>query len=304
MTSTQIQKTIFGIVLLVLTLSFASAIVVDADYITLFPGDSEKISLEIENNENFDIESVSIALDLGPQPIFNELGMVVGETGALPFTVAGSSERDVDDIDEDDDDKVSFTIRASTDITPGDYNIPYVLNYVNADNDTQTFEKTGSFGLRVSAETEIDFAVEIRGNAIVGQEGRLSLEIINKGLGEIKSVSVQITPNGFELLSKDKIFVGTVDADDTDLASFDVIYKTTNPTLTARIEYKDFDNNDQTETINLPFRVYTREQALELGIIQKSNTQVYVLGVAILVVAWFIYRKIKKRRKMKNRRTQ
>ena len=58
---------------------------------------------------------------------------------------------------------------------------------------------------------------------------------------ELKDVCL---PNGFELLSKDKIFVGTIDADDSDTATFDVIYKTTSPTLTARVEYKDFDNNN------------------------------------------------------------
>ena len=111
---------------------------------------------------------------------------------SLPFTIVGSSEKDIDDLDEDDDDGVSFIIKASTDITPGDYNIPYLIEYINAEEDNETFEKTGSFGLRVSAKTEIDFIVEVRENAIVGQEGKISLEIINKGLGEIKSVSVQI----------------------------------------------------------------------------------------------------------------
>jgi hypothetical protein len=106
----------------------------------------------------------------------------------------------------------------------------------------------------------------------------------------------------FELLSKDKVFVGTINADDTDLASFDVIYKNTNPSLSARIEYKDFDNNEEVETVDIPFKVYTREQALELGLIQKSNTVFYSVGVLVVIVAWFVYRKIKKRRKMKNRR--
>jgi hypothetical protein len=205
MKTQNILKSVLGLFILVMSLSLASAIIVNANYVTVYPGESGKIDIEIDNNENFDIEDISIAIDLSPQPIFNELGMVVGETEALPFSIVGNSEKDVDDIDEDDDDSVSFTLRASTDITPGDYTIPYVLKYTNADDDTETFEKRGSFGMRVSARTEIDFAAEIRGNAIVGEEGRISLEVINKGLGDLKTVSVQIFPNGFELLSKDKI---------------------------------------------------------------------------------------------------
>ena len=277
-------KIAFGFFLLVLTIGFAAGIIVDSNYETIYPGESEEIRLEIENNENFDIEDVSLALDLSD----------------LPFTTIGSSEKDVDDIDDDDDEKVSFNLRASIDITPGDYNIPYILKYVNAENNSEEFEKTGSFGLRVSAETDLDFVVDVQDNAIVGEEGEISLEIINKGLGEIKSMSVQIFPQGFELLSKDKIFVGTIDADDSDTATFDVIYKTTNPILSAKVEYKDFDNKDQTETVNLSFKVYTKEKALELGILQKPNYIIYLI-IGILVIAYIIHRILKKRRR-KNRR--
>lgn len=285
MTTQNLIKIAFGFFLLVLTIGFAAGIIVDSDYITIYPGESEEITLEIENNENFDIEDVSLALDLS----------------GLLFTTIGSSEKDVDDIDKDDDEKVSFNLRASIDIPPGDYNLPYILKYyVNVGNDSEGFNKTGSFGLRVSAETDLDFVVDVQDNAIVGEEGEISLEIINKGLGEIKSMSVQIFPQGFELLSKDKIFVGTIDADDSDTATFDVIYKTTNPILSAKVEYKDFDNKDQTETVNLSFKVYTKEKALELGILKKPNYIVYLV-IGILVIAFIIHRILKKR-KRKNRR--
>lgn len=279
-----LTKSLVGIIFLVFALSFASALVVDINFVTLYSGESERVEVEIDNNENFDIEDISIALELSD----------------VPFTAVGSSEKDLDDLDEDDDDRVVFTLRASTDATPGDYNIPYTVKYFDVDDPDEELEKEGTFGIRITAKTEIDFAVEIRGNAIIGEEGRISLEIINKGLGEVKSVFIQLLPNGFELLSKDKIFVGTIDADDTDLASFDVVYRTTNPTLSARIEYKDFDNKEQKETVNIPFRVYTRNEALELGLIQKSKTPLYGSGVLVILVAWFVYRRIKKKRK-KNR---
>ena len=57
-----------------------SAIGVDADYITIFPGSEGKIDIDIENTNNFDIEDVSIELDLED----------------LPFTAVGSSTKDID----------------------------------------------------------------------------------------------------------------------------------------------------------------------------------------------------------------
>jgi len=284
MTST-INKLMFGIILAVFAVNFISAIVVDADYVVLYPGKEGRVTVNIDNNENFDVEDVSVALDLSD----------------VPFTSVGSSVKDADDIDENDDDSVTFTLRPSTDAVPGDYDIPYTVKYVNAEDTSEDFEEEGSFGIRVSAKTEIDFSVEMRDSAIVGREGKISLEIINKGLGEIKSVSVLILPNGFELLSKNKIFIGTIDADDTDLATFDVVYKTRNPVFSARVEYKDFDNKDHVETVSIPFEVYTEERALELGIIEKNNTWIYGFGAGIIILAWLIWRRIRKRRRQREK---
>lgn len=283
----KIQKLNFlaGILILVLAVNFISAVVVDADYITLYPGEEGRVSLNIDNNENFDIESVSVALILSQ----------------VPFTSVGSSVKDIDSINENHDESVSFSVRPSTDIAPGDYSIPYTVKYVNSDDDTENFTTQGSFGIRVSAKTDLDFSAETRETAILGKEGQISIEIVNRGLGEIKSASVQIFPQGFTLLSSDKVFVGTIDADDSDTATFDVVYKSQNPIFSAKINYKDFDNNDKTEIVNLPIKVYTQEEAIDLGLVNKSNIMTYFLIFIFLLIVWYIWRRIRKRRKQKEK---
>lgn len=277
------------LVLLSINFSIISALVVDADYITTYPGKEGRVNLVIENNEDFDIKDISISLDLS-------------NTG---FTTVGSSEKSIDEIDENDDEDVSFTIRAATDITPGDYDILYKIGYTNADSDDEEeYDKDGTFGIRVSAETDIDFAVEtkgIDGSAIVGKQGQISLEIINKGLGEIKSVGVEIEPSGFELISGEKIFIGSIDGDDTDIANFDVIFQSKNPVLKARVTYKDFDNNNQEELVNLPLNIYTVEEAKEKGLVSDSNSLVYIIIIVLIIILWVLWRFWKKRRKIKKK---
>jgi len=278
-----------------ISINFASAIIVDANYITIYPGEVGEVTLDIDNSENFDIEDVTAQIYLIST-------LPDGTSKGLPFSIIGSSEKDVDDLDEGDDDSVSFTLKAFTDITPGDYQIPYEIRYVNV-KDEEEEGKKGTFGIRVSAKTELDFSVEAEGEtgnvAIIGNEGRISLEIINEGLGEIKSASVEIAPQGFELLSKNKIFVGTINSEDTDIATFDVIFKEKNPVLNAVITYKDFENKEKKETIVLPFKVYTQDQALELGLISKSKTGIYFIVVIVLIIVWLVYRKIKKAKRKK-----
>ena len=103
----------------------------------------------------------------------------------------------------------------------------------------------------------------------------------------------------FEWKSEKEIYAGTVDSDDFETATFDVLFKAQNPTFTAVIEYTDFDNNKKTETINLPTQVYTKEKALELGIIQKSKLPLYIGIIVAFVILWIIFRSIRKKRRMK-----
>lgn len=266
-----------------LSLNLISAISVNADYISLYPGEEGRIGIELKNNNNFDTEFVSLALNLEK----------------IPFITVGSSEKSIDELDEDDKEKIVFNIKPSTSISPGDYEIPYVLKYTNSDTNV-VFTKTGSFGIKINAKTELDFSV-VTNNNILNQKGKITLKIINKGLGEVKFVSVQIFPQGYELLSSDTIYVGNIASDDSDSVSFDVFFKTLSPSMYAKVNYKDLDNKDQLKTINIPINVYTQEKAIELGLIKKSNNLLYIGIVLFLLVLWFVYRKIKKRNKKNGR---
>jgi hypothetical protein len=276
----QILTTIFAIFI---SLSLVSALSVDADYVSVYPGEEGKISIDIHNNDDFDIEFVSMELNLEK----------------VPFITIGSSEKSIDEIDEDDKEKVTFTIKPSTEVIPGDYEIPYTIKYTNVDTETIA-TKTGSFGLRVNAKTELAFSTESKNN-VINQKGKITLKIVNKGLGEVKFISVQVFPQGYDLLSPDTVYIGNIASDDSDTASFDVFFNTLSPSVSAKVTYKDLDNKDQSKTVILPIGVYTEEKALELGIIHKSNTMFYVGIIVVLLIIWFIYRKIKKRNKKNGR---
>lgn len=288
-------KIFFGILILTIyifsAISFASALSVDAEYIKIYPGEQGNVKINVENNNNYDIEDVSVALVLSSiSP--------TGEIISLPFSAVGSSEKTLDDLDDGDDDSASFALKASTGITPGDYNIPYVVKYKKA-GENETLTQEGTFGLLVSAKTDVDFSVETSDTAIVGQQGQVTLEIINKGLGEIKSVSVQFYPNGFDLISSNKQFIGTIDAENSDTASFDVIYRSANPVFSAQVSYKDFENQEQTQTVSIPVKVYTKEQAKNLGLVSTSHTFRYILFVIIILIAWYFWRRARKKRKQR-----
>ena len=136
-------------------------------------------------------------------------------------------------------------------------------------------------------------------NAVIDKTGQITFKIVNKGFADARFVSIKAVPEGYTLLSEDEVYIGTVSSDDFETASFDVIFKKTNADFKAIVEYKNSDNSLKTENINLPLTVYSKERALELGIIKPNYIPYYLGGAVAVIILYLIYRSIKKRRRLK-----
>jgi len=261
-------------------INLASAIVVTSVQVdSISPGKEGKIIINIENILTKDATDVSLNLQLE----------------GLPFIPIGSSSDGFDEIQSGDEGKLSYAIRAANDIAPGDYQIPYTINFKLNDLPET---RTGTIGIKVTGKTDLSFSLDTE-NPIVGTEGKLNLKIINTGFADAKFVKIKLLPSSYTLLSEKEIYIGTVSSDDFETATFNVIFNKLNPSFSAIVEYKDFDNNQYTQAINLPVKIYTKDKAIELGIIKKNNTLTYIFYFIILVVLLLIWRTIKKRRRMK-----
>ena len=76
-----------------------------------------------------------------------------------------------------------------------------------------------------------------------------------------------------------------------------MLFTNTNSQVSAIIKYKDTENKDITDVKVFPLKVYTREEALNLGLIQKDNKKLYFGLFIALIIIFIIYRKIKKNKK-------
>lgn len=285
-----------SLVLIILSFSLvSSALVIESvSQDKLYPGSEAGLDVKVKNDLSYDLSDVKLIL------IFNSLT----QTGAIDFTKptvfssVGSSQ-DTQDIDEDDSETFNFQIKASNSAEPGDYSIGYVISYENA-NDT-IVQETGTIGVTVNSKTLIDYSVK-QDMKVIGMDDKITLKIINKGFGEVKFVSVELddSSSGFTLLSEEKIYIGSIDSDDSDTAGFDVILNKANPVFTATVTYKDFENNDKTQTISFDLTAYSREKALELGLIKKNNSPIIFGVIVLIVVIWLVVRAVRRRRKRKS----
>lgn len=271
---------LFGLLTIFLT-GFVSSINVDSVTVdTVSPGEEGIIRINIENEGNNDVDSLSLKLNFGNPNI-------------IPV---GSSEEFLDTLDEDDEESFIFRFRVSNSLPAGTYSITYNLTY---EEDNSNIEQSGTIGIVVSAEPEIEITANTQ-NSIVGSQGELNIRIINQGLADARFVNLKVESEDLVFLSGNSEYIGTIDSDDFETNSFDVIYSSKFPSIMVKIIYKDFDNKEQELVKTLSLRAYTAQEAVEKGILTKSNAPTYVGIVVLLLVLWFIYRSIKKRRKKRD----
>ena len=263
---------------LILTLNLTSAMMVKSvDANNFQPGSQQDISVEVKNILNEDVQDVFLTLDMTN----------------LPFSIINSGDN-FNEILSGDTENFDFAIKTSNDAKAGNYQIPYTLSY--SINDTAQTKK-GAFSLTIEASPELTYSVSTE-NPVVGSKGKIVLNIVNQGLGDAKFVSATIIPEGYTLLSDNNVYIGTISSDDSQSESFDVVFNNQNPVLTTQIEYKDFNNQLIIKTINLPVTVYSKEEALKLGIIQENNTFAFIVLGIIIIGIWIIVKKVRKKRRL------
>ncbi len=266
-------------VMLAASASAAGLVVSDVLAPELAPGAETLVRIEIENTFDRDIEDVSFSLNLQD----------------LPLAVAGSSEATIEEIEDDDAEEVVFRIRASPTAKPGDYQIPFTLTHRNA-NATQV--KAGMISLRVTGTVELAASFQ-QDTPVIGRTDRLSLKLINKGFADARYVIVRLQVNNLVLTSDDVVYIGDISANDFETATFDVRYTKEKPLVAATIEYRDFNNVLQTLQLQEQLTVYTEDEGRERGIIERSKTPMYITLAVILLAAWFIWRMVRRRRRLR-----
>lgn len=274
--------------LLVFTLNLVSAVLVeDVSVGQLSPGKDADMTVTLKNNLDEKIEDVSFSLSF-TDPVTH---------ANLPITSVGSSDYNVDEIDDDDTEEFKFRIRASSSAEPGDYSISYKISYKDISN-----AQEGTIGVTVQGTVDLEYSAKEE-NPVIGESGKINLKIINKGFADAKFVSIKINPDGYTLISEDEVYVGTISSDDFETIEMDVIFGD-DPALNAAVTYKDFNNNDITKKIELPIKVYTKERAIELGILKQSYTAVYILSLAVLILFIIVIRLFNKRNRMAKSRAR
>lgn len=242
---------------------------------TVIPGSEISVDLTLENVGDQDIENVLVTLDLS----------------TIPFVPVGSSnEKIIDEINDGDEEKVTFRVKALPNAEPSVYKIPVTISYGEA-------SKTSLISVEVAAKAHLDLLLEKSELVKVNDNGKVTLKFVNDGLAQVKNLKITLKESPlYEIFSPSTLYIGEVDIGDFETEEFTLAPLTKDPILNVELEYRDAANNLFHESKLIKIPVYTEEEAKQLGLVKSSN-KILPIGAVILVLGVILYYRRRKKKK-------
>ncbi len=270
---------IFFVILLVNLVSAGPISIKKVESSDVKPGETSEINIILENQGDDDIEDVSVSLDL---------------SNDLPFAPIGSSaEKTLDEIEEDDEEEISFELITMNNAKPKIYKIPITIKY-------NEIQESSVISIKVISQPELEVAIEESEIYKTGDTGKITIRFVNKGLSDIKflTASLQESKN-YNIISVSSFYVGNIEPDDFETITFTLNLKNKISSLPIKVEYQDSENKFYTTTEFLDINIYSEEEAKKLGLTKTNYTLIIALIVVALIIIFFIIRAIRKRRRAK-----
>ena len=259
---------------------------VDVSPEQIIPGGTAEITLNLENNFDRTLSDIEVYLDFSSEKV--------------PIAPYGSgAEMSIEEIKNHNSKTLIFSVIALSDAKPGVYKIPVMIKYT--DNGTEV-KKSSLISLSINSNPMLYITAE-DSILIKGQGNTLSIKIVNNGLSDVKLLTIKLNEViGINMLSQSEVYIGELSSDNFDSAEFKIFVSENAPGLLnmpVELRYRDAANNELKETKNLEINAYSKEEAISLGLIKRNNSLGIAITIAVLVIAFIIYGRIRKKRRQK-----
>jgi len=168
--------------------------------------------------------------------------------------------------------------------TSGVYSFSIIIEYTDQTGTEQTVNST--VGITVAGEYSFLVGIEKTENMYSGEKGKIIISITNKGTGTAEFLTVKPI-FGLEVIKE--IYIGDLESDDYDTASFDLDLKNIKPgkySLNINITYKDSYNQEFSEEKVIEFNITQRP--LEIPLIIKIVLILFILAVVYWKRSWLM----------------
>lgn len=249
------------------------------------PGQEATVKLALRNNANLLLKDIRVKLNL--------------DSAELPFAPLGSvTEKNIDSLSQGSSRELEFRVITLADAASKIYKVPLEINYF--DEFGNQFQSIDVISLIVGSKPLLDVNIE-KSELVAGRSGKITFEIVNSGLTDAKFLNARLFGSeNYDILSSPNVYVGSVDSDDVENVDFEIFARQAGAVnLPLQITFRDANNKVYTETIAVQARVYTLDEAKQLGIAKNNSTFMTILVILAIVILYFIIRRILRSRKSK-----
>ncbi|MDO8556124.1 MAG: hypothetical protein Q7R96_03050 [Nanoarchaeota archaeon] len=132
-----------------------------------------------------------------------------------------------------------------------------------------------------------------------GKRGKFTVEVANAGENNVQSLELQVlSSSDYRLLSTSNyVYLGDLDADDTESQDFDVFVPegTLEVKIPVLLNYR-VNNHDYSEKTDLVLSLLSPAEAKQVGLVQSSNAGMYVVIILVVVIGFFVLRRLRKKK--------
>ena len=247
------------------------------------PGENTKLSIELENYAASMVKDVQVKLDLEGLPV-NPMGTT---NEKIQSRIDGGSKQAFD-----------FHLLVDSDADSKAYKIPLEIDYSDLFNKNMSVNNV----ITLVVGSKPDLAITIDSTDLyTSGAGTVSVRVTNKGVSDIKLLNTKLQEtDDVNILSSEIVYIGNIDSDDYETAEFDLYIDSSvkgEVNLPLVIEYKDSNNKNFIENVNLKMDIYSKADAKKFGLISGGSKVGLVVIIILIIVGVFWYRRKKKKRK-------
>jgi hypothetical protein len=255
------------------------------------PGSGTKLTILLKNYATSLLKDVKVVLDLGKNG---------DET--IPFSPVGSTnEKVISYLEAQASKPVEFELLVDPDAVSKTYRIPVSLKYYDSLN--RNFSKSNFVTVVVGGEPDVSIYADSSTVYKAKSAGEMTVKIVNKGLPDMKFVNVRLANSSkYRIISPAEVYIGNIDSDDYETADFKLYVEKTSDKkliLPLTVAYKDANNKNYKNIVNLELPLYTSSEAKRLGLSEGNGKAGWLALIVLAVAGFFGYRYWKRRRKAK-----
>lgn len=207
--------------------------------------------------------------------------------------ISSTNVRMIERLDGGQSAKVEYSLMPESNANSKIYPVTLMLSYI--DTLGNSLKRNETIGIPVFSEPNYDLNIEESKAYTAGSTGQVVISIADTGASGLNYLVMELADGeGYNVISSRKVYVGNLQSDDFETASYDVhilasAKKSVN--LAATLTYKDDYNKEYTEKASLPLKVYSIAEAQQYGLMAPVNyvAMIIPMAIQILLLVFAVY---------------